>query len=164
MVVVLSVLPPGANFAVLTRRAGGSTPAEGVNVWAFDAAAIEYLDFLCVLQGYAGGGLTFTLPWSAASATSGTVRWGGAIRRFADDAEDLDTAHTYDFNDVDDTAPSAAGELSYPTLTFTNGADMDSVADGEVFIFRLRRNATHANDSMTGDAEAWDGLLIGRES
>ena len=162
VVQVLDVLMPGANFAPLDIRAGGSTPAEQVQVFDFDAAAIEYLDFKCRLNGYDGGGLTFTLPWSASSATSGTTRWGIAIRRMQDDAEDIDASHSYDFNDVDDTAPSASGELSYPTIAFTDGADMDSWADGEIAIVRVRRNATHANDDMTGDAELW--ALFGKET
>lgn len=162
VVEILEVLTPASSGAELTVRAGGSTPAERVTVHAFDAASIEYLDFKCLLRGYGGGGLTFTLPWSAASATSNAVRWGIAIRRFQDDAEDLDASHTYDFNSTDDTAASASGELSMPTITFTDGADMDSWADGEVAIVRVRREANHANDTMTGDAELWG--LVGKET
>lgn len=153
VVEVLRDMAPGTLAAATGNRAGGSTPTEGLAHWAFDAAAIEYYDFLCRLRGYDGGGLTFTLPWMAASAASGTTRWGVAIRRIADDAEDIDAAHTYDYNDVDDVAASLSGELSYPTVTFTNGADMDSWADGEMAIIRVRRNATHANDDMAGDAQ-----------
>ena len=161
VVQVLQIMPPGANFATPDIRGGGSTPGEQVEVWDFGASAIEYLDFKCKLEGYDGGGLTFTTPWSASSATSGTTRWGIAIRRIQDDAEDIDAAHTYAYNDGDDTAPSVSGELSYPTITFTDGADMDSWAEGEVAIVRVRRNATHANDDMGGDAELW--TLFGLE-
>lgn len=153
VVQVLEIMPPQANFAPFGFRTGGSTPAENVPYYAFDASTIEYLDFLCLLKGYGGGGLTFTLPWMAASATSNATRWGVAIRRLQDDAEDVDSSQTYDYNDVDDTAASASGELSYPTVTFSNGADMDSWADGELAIVRVRRNASHANDTMTGDAQ-----------
>lgn len=90
VVQILDIMPPAATFAALTVRAGGSTPAERVLVWAFDASTIEYLDFKCyLLPNYAGGGITFTLPWSAASATSNATRWGIAIRRVQDDAEDI---------------------------------------------------------------------------
>ena len=147
---------PTTLFAPFVQRTGGSTPAELGGVWKFDAATDWYKDFLCMLRGYDGGGLTFLLPWSAESATTNSTRWGIAIRRFADDAEDVDAAHTYDFNDVDDTAPSASGELSYPTITFTNGADMDSWVEGELAIVRVRRGASHGNDNMAGNAELWD--------
>jgi hypothetical protein len=155
VVQVLRVMPPGASAATMDARAGGSTPAESVVVYDFDASADEYIDFLCQLTGYDGGGLTFTLPWSASSATSGQVRWEIGIRRMNDDAEDVDAAHTYEFNGTSDTCGSASGELSYPTITFTNGADMDSWADGEVAIVRVHRDYDHADDGMSGDAELW---------
>ena len=159
---VLEILPPQTLYAVLTRRAGGSTPAEGVNVWAFDAATIWYLDWLCVLHGYDGGGLTFTLPWTAATAVTGVTRWGIAIRRLAAGTDDIDTSHTYDFNVLDATAPGTAGFPLYSTISFTDGADMDSWADGELAIVRVRREANHANDTMAGNSEIW--TLFGRET
>lgn len=162
VVQVLEIMAPGSLYATYDVRLGGSTPAESVLVLDFDPSAIEYTDFKCRLYGYAGGGLTFTLPWSATSATSGTTRWGVAIRAIPDDTEDIDSSHTYDFNEVDDTAPSASGEVSYPTIAFTNGSDMDNWANGEVAIVRVRRNATHGNDNMTGDAELWG--LFGKET
>ena len=61
-----------------------------------------------------------------------------------------------------DTAASASGELSYPTITFTDGADMDSWADGELAIVRVYRDHDHGDDGMTGDAELWD--LLGKET
>lgn len=156
VVQILKVMPPGSSAATMDTRPGGSNPTEQVQVWDFDAAADEYMDFMCKLEGYDGGGLTFTLPWSASAAVVNETRWGVAIRRVADDAEDIDNVHAYDFNEVDDTAPSASGELSYPTIAFTDGADMDSWAEGEIAIVRVTRNADHANDDMAGDAELWD--------
>ena len=74
VVQIRRIMYPAANFAAPSQRAGGSTPGERVaGLHLFDAATIEYLDFLCRLKGYGGGGLTFTLPWSAASATSGAA-------------------------------------------------------------------------------------------
>lgn len=155
---ILQVIPPATLAPQLTVRAGGSTPAERTLCYGFDAATIEYLDFLCELVGYDGGGLTLTIPWMAATATSNSTRWRAAIRAIADDAEDLDTSHTYDYNAVDATAPSAAGEVKYTTITFTDGADMDNWANGQLAILRVSREANHANDNMTGDAQ----LLIPR--
>jgi hypothetical protein len=155
VVQIIKEMPPGSDYATLDAREGGSTPKEEVLVHDFDAAADEYIDFLCKLEGYGGGGLTFTLVWSASSATANEVRWGIAIRRIADDAEDIDGAHSYDFNEVDDTAPNVSGEVSHATITFSNGADMDSWAEGELAIVRVYRNADHANDDLTGDAELW---------
>ena len=163
VVKVLSILPTGADPATADVRVGGSTPAENVDVTDFDDTTIEYMDLKCLLEGYSGGGLSFINPWSATTATSGVTRWGIAIRRMQDDVDDIDAAHTYVFNDSNDTAPSASGELSYPTaLTFTDGADMDNWADGEIAIVRVRRNASDAADTMSGDAELWG--VFGRET
>lgn len=109
VVQIQAVLFPNANAAAPINRVGGSTPAERMVLYAFDAATIEYMDFLCYLNGYDGGGLTFTIVWSATSATTNVCRWGIAIRRLQDDAEDIDTSQTYDFNDVDATAAYAHG-------------------------------------------------------
>lgn len=153
VVAILEAAPPATSYATFDTRAGGSTPAESVPCYDFDPDAIEYMDFPAFLKGYDGGGLTIRLAWASTSATSNVCRWGVAIRRFADDAEDIDTSQTYDYNDVDCTAASASGEVVYDNITFTDGADMDSWADGEWAIIRVRRNATHVNDNMAGDAE-----------
>lgn len=155
VVQILSVMPPATTYATFDTRAGGSTPAENFPVWDFDPDASEYLDFLCKLEGYAGGGLTFTIVWSATSATSGQTRWEIGIRRVQDDAEDVDTSHSYVTNGASDTAASASGEVSYPTIAFTDGADMDSWAEGELAIVRIYRDHDHGDDGMTGDAELW---------
>ena len=67
-------------------------------------------------------------------------------------------AHTYDYNVLDATAPGTSGFVLYSTLAFTNGADMDSWANGELAIVRVRREANHANDTAAGNSELW-GLL-----
>jgi hypothetical protein len=154
---VIRAVPPGTDFATRDVRVGGSSPAEAFLVWDFDPSAIEYMDFLCRLMNYSGGGLTFTLPWSS-GATTGNCRWEIGIRRLTDDAEDVDGSHSYDFNVVDDTTASAAGELAYATITFTNGSDMDDWANGEFAIVRVRRNAQHANDTMNSNDAELHGL------
>ena len=79
-----------------------------------------------------------------------------------DDAEDIDSSHSYSFNGVSDTCASASGELSYPSIAFTDGADMDNWAAGEIAIVRIYRDHDHADDTMSGDAELWG--LIGKET
>src|SRR5262245_16489436 len=119
-------MPPLTNFAAFVLRNGASTPVERIPVYAFDAAADEYLDYYCSLRGYGGGGLTFQITSMAATATTGGALVALAIRAIVDDADDLDTtAHTYDFNEVRIPCASASGEVTYDTITFTNGADMD---------------------------------------
>lgn len=147
--------PPATAYATLDTITGTSTPAEAIPVLDFDDTTQEYIDFYCVLPGnYAGGGLTVIIGYSAAEAATDVIDWEAAIRRIADDAEDLDTtAHTYDYNGTVDTAPSAIGEVAYASITFTNGADMDSLAAGEYFILRITRDPTpDSGVDVTGDA------------
>lgn len=162
VVQVLRVMPPATSAATMDVRAGGSTPAENIIVWDFDDASSEYMDFLCQLKGYGGGGLTFTIYWSATTATAEQVRWELGIRCIADDAEDIDAAHTYQTNGVTATTADTSGELDYATITFTDGADMDSWADGELAVLRLYRDHDHADDDLVGDGELW--ALVGKES
>lgn len=145
-------VPTATSGAAHGILAGGSTPAEGVPYLAFDSGTDETVDFFGVLpRHYGGGGLTLTLYW-ASTQTANAVVWDAAFRRIADDAEEVDTAHTYDYNSVTATTASAAGEVDYATITFTDGADMDSLAVGELFALRIRRDADNASDTMTGDA------------
>lgn len=165
VLLVDKVVPPQATAATADAITGASTPAETFPVWDFDADAIEYLDFMGVMgEAYDGGGLTVELGYSMSSATADQVIWSAAIRRIVSDDEDLDTtAHTYDYNDaVANTVPSAVGEVKYVPITFTNGADMDSLAKGERFVLRIRRVATGGDDDATGDAELHG--VTGRET
>jgi hypothetical protein len=148
VVKLLKAMPiPTSSGAYPLTLTGGSTVAEKVQVFVFPGAD-AYCDFLCQLEGYDAGGLTFKLRWST-TVTANNAVWQLAIRRFQDDAEAIGSAHTYDYNTVTGAAPSAVGELSYDNITFTNGADMDSVADGEMFILRLRADESHASDTLT---------------
>ena len=126
-----------------------------VPVLDFDAATDEYAMFAGVMpRHYAGGGLTVTLGWMATSATTGDVLWEFSLKSVSDDADDLDTKASAAANAAS-AAPTASpsGEVKYTTVTFTDGADMDSVAAGEYFQCTLTRNADGAGDTMTGDAE-----------
>lgn len=163
VVQIVRMMPPATLFATRENITGTSTPAEIVPVHAFDQTTVEYMDFLCELYGYDGGGLTFTIKWSAAVATAEVV-WSLAVRRIGDDIEDVDTtAHTYVYNDTGAlTVPTAIGEVGYDNLTFTDGADMDSWANTELAIVRLRRFASTAGDDAAGDAYLWS--LVGLET
>lgn len=154
--IIYRIVPPATLYATPDVRVGGSTPVENFPVWDFDDTTAEFMDFYCFLTpAYAGGGLTIVLPWTATSATSGAVLWQAAIRRL-DAAEDVDPSFTYDYNSASaSTAPGTCGFQISPTITFTSGADMDSVAAGEPFVLRVKRLPTDAADTMVGDAELW---------
>ncbi len=150
--------PPAANAATFDVIAGGSTPAESIPCIDFDAAATEYMDFdnLVMPQNYSDSGLTVVVIYSMASATGAVqVRWEVALRAIEDDTEDQDTSHDYvtNSNGVSDTVPTAVTEISAPTITFTDGADMDNVDAGDLFHLRIYRDHDHADDDATGDAQ-----------
>ena len=151
-------MPPATSFATLDTIAGGSTPAEAITVLDFDPDASEYMDFKFVLpDGYEDGGLTLAVIYSMTSdhdeGTPHKVRWEIGLARIADDALDMNSDQAYAFNGVSDTVPSVVGEVSYAAITFTDGADMDSLAAGEMAILRVYRDHDHADDNATGDAE-----------
>lgn len=165
VLLINKVVPPQANAATADSITGASTPAETFPVFDFDAATVEYMDYHGQMShSYDGGGLTVRIAWSASSAATGNVIWSAAIRRIVDDTEDLDTtAHTYAYNDAAaDAAPTVIGEVTYTERTFTDGADIDSLAAGERFVLRVRRFASDGSDTMSGDAEVHG--VSGRES
>jgi hypothetical protein len=145
--------PPATAYATLDTMTGASTPAESIPVLDLDDTTAEFCDFYCEMpRNYSGGGVTLTFVWSAAS-TSNTAVLRAAFRDVPDDAEDLDTTvFSYDYNQTTGLTPAnVVGEVAYDVLTFTNGADMDSVVAGEYFILRVGRLPTDGNDTLVGD-------------
>ena len=151
----LASTPPATNFGTFNSVAGADgTDVEAIPTIAFDDTTDEFADFYVELPRlYGGNGLTFTIKWLSAAATSGVCIWQLAVRRVEDDGEDLtSTDHAYAFNTVAATTASAAGELDCSDITFTDGSDMDSWAVGEVAILRFGRDANNGSDTLSGDA------------
>lgn len=150
---------PATNHAPLTAFAGGSTPAEQMLYWAFSNSANQYRDFKCRLVGYNGGGLTFTFLVNRTSAAAGeTYIFEAAIQRIVPGTTNLTSSKTYAYNAVTVTVPAGPPNAGIPmlgTITFTHGADMDSLADGEFFILRFRRDVS---DTATDVARVLAGI------
>jgi len=164
--VITEIVPTATLGASEDTRADASTPVGHTPVWDFDDTAIEYLDIHGYLFGYDGGGLTVLHPWTATdtTVTPHSAAWGGAFRAIAEGAEDMDASHTYDYNPVVDEEAGASGQTSIATITFTDGADMDSLADGINFVYRVRRDPTNGSDNLTGDAELWASRIQIKET
>ena len=139
--------PPATVYATLDLR-------NGHPCLDFDAATDEDAVFTGILPAnYAGGGLTVTLIWAATSATSGDVVWNAAIERMDDEGIDIDSDSFAAAQAATATAPAATGQLQYTSITFTSGAQMDSLAATEMFRIKVTRDANAGGDTMVGDAE-----------
>lgn len=139
--------PPSSNYATLDTRNGH--PVLDFN----DSAPNESAVFSAVMpRSYAGGGLTVYLHYAMTSATSGDVDWDVAFERIGDQQQDIDSDGFAAVNSVDNTTvPGTAGNVDIVNVTFTDGADMDSIAVGEGFRMKVTRDG--ASDTASGDAE-----------
>lgn len=139
--------PPASNYPTLDTR-------NGVLVLDFDDTTDENIEFAGFMsRAYAAGGITVTIGWAATTATGGDVVWDIAFKSISDDADDLDSKAFAAANSVTATTASSSGEVDYATITFTDGADMDSVAAGEYLRMQINRDADNGSDDLVGDAE-----------
>lgn len=138
--------PPTANYATLDTR--NNHP-----VLDFDDTTGEAAVFTGVLSSFYGGaGLTVSVAYSATTATSGTIGFTVEIERVGDSQQDVDAdgfAAVQTITAV--TVPSTSGHVDVVSVNISNGANMDSLAAGEQYRIRIKRDV--ANDTATGDAE-----------
>jgi len=138
--------PPTSNPATLDTR--NLHP-----VLDFDTTTQEIAIFSGILpQHYAGGGITVYIHYAMSTATTGTCGWDVSFERIGDGSQDIDSdgfASAQTITAV--TVPGTSGNVDIVNVAVTDGANMDSIAVGEVFRVRLRRDV--ANDSAAGDAE-----------
>lgn len=139
--------PPSSNPATFAIR--NQHP-----VMLCDAATDESVIWTSVLpSNYSGGGLTVRIYWSAASATSGNVVWEAAFERIDDEGQDTDSDGFASTQTATAAAPGTSGAVQYTDIAFTDGAQIDSLAVGELFRLKINRDANNGSDTMSGDAE-----------
>lgn len=150
-----------AKFLALNNEPPASSAARistlnGVMCLAFGPTADSIAEFGDVFsRAYGGGGLTITVGWTGATgAASGSeVKWEIAIERVPDDTQPLNTLAYTAVQGVLATHASADFELDYATITFTDGAQMDSLAVGEYYRLRILRDVSdETSDPYGGDA------------
>ena len=148
---ILVATVPLTSGAPIAGLDGVSSPAEGIPYFSFVNGSVTYREYYCRLLDYGGGGLTLNFEVMRTSEAAGdTYIFEAAIRRINTGTEDLGASHTYDYNSVTVTIPAGPPNAGIPmagTITFTDGADMDSLASGETFILRFRRNGGTATDT-----------------
>lgn len=136
---------PSSNYATLDTR-------NGHPVLDFDDTTAEGAVFSFVLpRNYASGGITVYVGSSATSATTGTIGWTVEIERVGTaqdtDSDSFATAATITAATVSGTS----GIVTTSNVAITDGANIDSIAVGELCRIRIKRDV--ANDTATGDAE-----------
>jgi hypothetical protein len=138
--------PPASNFATLDVR-------NNHVILDFDDTTAEYAVFRGVLpRHYASGGITVYLHWAATSAVTGTGGWTVEFERIGDGSQDIDadgfaTAQTVTAVSV----PATSGNVKITNVAITDGANIDSIAVGESFRLRIKRDV--ATDTAVGDLE-----------
>lgn len=143
----------GTAFPQFLREDGTNAPATWLS---YDAGTTEYAywELGALNYGASSPAISVDITWSAASATSGVVRWGVSLLAATPEtdtgawtAEAFGTEVT-----VDDThLGTTAKRLMIATASLTSGA-LDAVASGDELILRVGRIGGHANDTMAGDA------------
>lgn len=138
--------PPVSNYATLDTR--NQHP-----VLDFDATTNESAVFTAIMpRHYGGSGVTVYHHYAMSSAEVGDVDWDGAFEQIGDQQQDLDADGFAAVQSVDNTTvPGTSGLVDIVAIPFTNGAQMDSVAVGEAFRYKVTRDA--GSDTAAGDAE-----------
>lgn len=135
--------PPATNYATFNVSATALHPTLD-----FDTTTQEAAIFSGIMpRHYAGGGITVYVVWAIA-ATTGTVGWTVEFERSntAINADSFAGAQTI-------TAATVSGSTLVPSVTnvaVTDGANIDSLAVGDLFRIRIKRDV--ANDTAAGDA------------
>jgi hypothetical protein len=140
--------PPSSNYATLDYR--NLHP-----VLDFDQTTDESAVFSAVMpQHYDGGGVTIYIHWSADGVTTNNIIWNTAFERIGDQVLDIDadsfaTAQA----SAATAAPATDGFVDIVSITHTDGAQMDSVAVGELFRLKVTRDADNGSDTLAADGE-----------
>jgi len=119
----------------------------------FDDSTDETCYFPGVLpRHYGGGGLTVTVVWMATTATSDGCQWEVAFERHEDDTTDLDSPDFAAVQSAASTTATVSGQSKYTSVTFTSGAQMDSLVAGESFRMSVNRDVGYGSN-LSGDTE-----------
>lgn len=109
-------------------------------------------------RNYAGGGITVRLQTAYDTITSGTAVWTAEIERIQAGTLDIDSDSFAAAQTANATVPGTAGIPVNTDITFTDGAQMDSLAAGEWFRLRVTRDANNGSDNADNN-----GQLLGVE-
>jgi hypothetical protein len=139
----------GSAFPQYDKFNGTNFPVSGLR---YDAAADEAAFWKIDSFGYGSGNLTLDILWQAENATSGVVRWEGAIAAITPDSDtqDVTTKALATATTFDDTHLGTTGKrVMTAQITLSN---LDSIAASDLVWVRIRRIGSNAADTMANDA------------
>jgi hypothetical protein len=141
----------GGSFPSILFAAGASFPGFPERGLAFDAALDQYTYFKRRIAGYGTGNLTLNLLWWADSASSGNVRWSGALAALTPgvDTQDVTTDTMATETVVTAAHLGTVGRRMHLTsIVLTN---LDSLANGDRLSLRVGRlGFSDGADTMAG--------------
>ncbi len=138
--------PPSSNPATFAVR--NAHP-----VLDFDGSTNETAIFSAFMpRSYsAATGVTVTIIFTSDATDTGDVDWDVAFELIGT-TQDIDSDGFAAVNSIDGTATNATSGIPVSAaVTFTDGADMDSVVVGAAFRLKLTRDAS--SDASTEDAQ-----------
>jgi hypothetical protein len=103
---------------------------------------------------YGGGGLTVTLSMMS-TATANVARFEVSIERIDAGTLDTDADSFATAKIISITTSGTSGIVTTGSVSFSSGAEMDSLAAGEQYRFKIMRDGdgTGGTDSMTAAAQ-----------
>lgn len=121
-------------------------------VIAFDASSVEAMVWTAVLpRQYGGSGITAYLHW-VSTATTGDCVWETSFELIGT-SQDIDSDGFATANTATTTTNATAGIPAVTSIAHTDGAQIDSIAVGNAFRFKVSRNATSGSDTLAVDAQ-----------
>ena len=139
--------PPSANPATPDTR--NEHPALD-----FDASTDEAAVFTGFMPWhYGGGGVTVyaVVSFESDTNTDHTGQLEISFERIGDGQQDLDSDGFAAAQDLTVTVPGTCGLTEVGSVAFSDGAEMDSIAAGE--LFRVKVNCDTSDSDFTGDLE-----------
>ena len=100
---------------------------------------------------YNGGGITVYIHQMSETVSSGNVVWQAAFERQIDNSNyvNIDNFASYQSSGAV-AVPSLTRRTNRASVAFTDGAQIDSLVVGDMFRFRLNRDANNASDTAAG--------------
>lgn len=144
----------GAIASSFAEIEGGALPWKVL----FDASQTESALFQFKVPDDYSSNPTLKCLYAMASGTSASINLECDVMSVsAGDSADIDATSFATGNEISATVPATAGYVGSAYITLTNN---DSMAAGDVVIFRINRDHDDAQDTATGDLELLTAALM----